>query len=93
MILPILNQNYPNPFNPFTKISYHLPARAHVELEIFDISGNPVTRLVDRVQDDGHYTVEWNGRDRWGEPLATGVYFCRLKADRQTVSRKMILIR
>jgi hypothetical protein len=88
-----LRQNYPNPFNPATTIVYFVPAKCHVLLEIFDVSGRRVACLVDRTQAQGRYTVEWNGRDPGGNAAGTGVYFYRLKAGKQTVSRKMVLLK
>jgi hypothetical protein len=92
--LPLtLYQNMPNPFNPATTIRYYLPAAAHVVVEIFDVSGRRVACPVNRRQDGGHHSVEWNGIDDAGMPVSSGVYFYRLIAGRQTLSRKMVLLR
>lgn len=89
----ILRQNHPNPFNPSTTISYFIPDDARVVLEIFDVAGKPVTRLVDTQQKPGHYTVRWNGLDRAGEQVKTGVYLYRLTYGKHVISRKMVLVR
>jgi len=92
--LPLtLYQNAPNPFNPVTTIRYYLPAAADVVLEIYDVSGRRVACPVNRRQDEGYHSVEWNGIDGAGVPVSSGVYFYRLIADRQTLSRKMVLLR
>ena len=88
-----LHQNYPNPFNPTTTLSYSIPAKCRVTLGIYDISGRCVARLVDAAQDKGSYKVEWSGRDGAGNPLASGVYFCRLASGTRTISKKMVLLR
>jgi hypothetical protein len=88
-----LSQNYPNPFNPATEISYYLPEKCRVVLEIFDISGRRVVKLVDRVQDRGEKSVRWEGRTGAGEKVSSGVYFCRLRAGKKVFSMKMILLK
>jgi hypothetical protein len=69
-----LFQNYPNPFNPTTTISYALPLRSIVQVEIFDVLGRRVARLVESIEETGYHSVEWNPR------VASGLYFCRLIA-------------
>ena len=88
-----LAQNCPNPFNPSTNISFNLPRRSHVVLEIFNILGQRVKSLLDETRSAGHYTVEWDGRDGSGHQAATGVYFYRIRTDQGTQSRKMLLVR
>ncbi len=75
-----LQQNYPNPFNPTTTIRYALPREARVSLQVFSILGQQVAELVKDVQGAGYYDVVWNGRNRDGLQVATGVYFYRLEA-------------
>lgn len=85
--------NYPNPFNPGTTISYFLPARLHVTLTVFSMSGQRIVTLVDGRQDAGLYAVTWDGRGPEGVPVATGVYFCRLTTERATLTQRMLLLR
>ena len=93
-VMPLrLNQNYPNPFNPSTSIRYYLPADEHVILEIFDVSGRRVARLLDRPEKKGHHVFEWNGRDQYDKPVSSGIYFYRLRAGKQSISKKMIILR
>jgi len=88
-----LYQNYPNPFNPSTRISYSLPEKAWVTLEIYDISGKRVVQLVDGEQERGSRAAEWNGTNARGDQVTSGVYFCRLTVDKKAISRKLILLR
>ncbi|HBC45989.1 MAG TPA: hypothetical protein DCZ43_02980 [candidate division Zixibacteria bacterium] len=88
-----LSQNYPNPFNPTTSISYGLPQNAHVKLEIFNIMGQKAITLVDEDQQAGYKKIIWDGRDRNGQPIASGIYFYRLKAGDTELVRKMSLIK
>ncbi|UCD19688.1 MAG: T9SS type A sorting domain-containing protein [candidate division WOR-3 bacterium] len=93
LIAVTLEQNHPNPFNPSTTIKYYLKERAHVILDIYDVSGKRIVCLVDREETNGSHVVEWNGRDERGNLVSTGVYFYRLTAGRVTRSRKMILVK
>jgi hypothetical protein len=89
-----LFQNYPNPFNPATTIAFDLPAGAHVSLEVFDITGQRVSTLVDQKLGTGRHTIRWNGISDAGHEVPTGVYLYRITtADGLTESRRMILLR
>lgn len=89
----MLFQNHPNPFNPVTTIRYSIPERCFVTLEIFDVSGRRVARLIEEEQPRGDYTFEWNGMEGSGGRAVSGVYLYRLKAGKQTLTRKMVLLR
>jgi hypothetical protein len=92
--LPLtLYQNSPNPFNPSTTIKYYLPEKCRVRLEIYDISGRRIASLVSGEQEKGRYAAEWNGKDDRGGSVVSGVYFYKLAAGKETISRKMVLIR
>ena len=81
----VLGQNFPNPFNPETWIPYRLAKDGFVTLTIYDQSGHSV-----RTNDVGHWiaavyesrskAIYWNGRNEFGEGVASGVYFYHLKA-------------
>ena len=74
-----LQQNYPNPFNSSTKISFSLPARQHVSLDIYSINSKHITTLINETKNAGNHTLLWNGTDG-GNPLPSGVYFSRFSA-------------
>jgi hypothetical protein len=88
-----LNQNYPNPFNAFTKIGYKISEDGHVSLKVFNISGQEVRTLVDSDRVIGEYEVLWDGRDTDDHDVASGLYFCRLKAGNSGETIKMLLVR
>lgn len=88
-----LEQNHPNPFNPSTTIRYYLPDQLPTRLEIYDVAGRRIVCLIDKMQGRGSYRAEWNGKDRLGNSVASGIYFCRLSAGRETLSRKMVLLK
>jgi|GEM_PF-2690465 len=80
--------NYPNPFNNSTKIQYNLPSGSFVTLAIFDIRGGLVKTLVRDDQPAGKHKIIFNA-----DELASGVYFCRLKAGEKTRQQKMLYIK
>jgi len=83
-----LKQNYPNPFNPTTMIEYHLPRANEVTLDIYNLRGQLVKRLVDGEQPAGVHTVTF---DAGG--LASGIYFYRLQTAGFTRTRKMLILK
>jgi hypothetical protein len=88
-----LFQNQPNPFKASTTISYEIPSTSQVRLEIFDVSGRMVSRLVDQAQPGGVYSVVWNGNDDSGRELAGGVYFYRLSTGNRELTHKMMFLK
>ena len=75
-----LQQNFPNPFNPSTTITYSLPTDCQVKLQVFDILGQEVATLVNNHNDAGIHKVIWNGKDRTGHTVASGIYIYRISA-------------
>jgi len=88
-----LEHNYPNPFSGQTTIRYALPEKANVELVIYDVLGREVRRLVDESNRAGQHEVTWDGRSASGQPLASGVYFYRLKAADFVETKSVHLVR
>jgi hypothetical protein len=89
-----LAQNIPNPFNPLTSISFSVPAPGrNVTLKVFDVSGRRVRTLLENAQVSGTRVVEWDGTDSRGHSVATGIYFYRLETEKESLTRKMILIK
>ena len=92
----VLAQNVPNPFNAFTTIPFEVPSSAKgfpVELTIYDMAGQKVQTLLRGEVSAGQTTVTWNGRDSFGRPVASGIYFYRLEARDLTDTRRMVLLR
>jgi hypothetical protein len=89
-----LMQNHPNPFNPTTTISYDVATAGYVTIEVYDVSGRLVRRLVNTHRDVGRYDVSWDGRDMNGSSVHTGVYFYRMSAPGyQSPAKKMLLLK
>jgi subtilisin family serine protease len=77
---PAFLPNYPNPFNSLTRIPFGLPSPSVVRLEVFDVLGQSVTVLLEDPLPGGWHEKDWNGTDRHGVPVASGVYLFRLSA-------------
>jgi hypothetical protein len=88
-----LYPNVPNPFNPTTRIRFALPQAGKVELDIFDVRGRRVCRLVDAWLEAGEHETSWDGRDGQGRNVASGVYFDALRTAAGVESRKLVLLR
>jgi subtilisin family serine protease len=88
-----LDQNYPNPFNPSTWIPFYLPQDGNARLTIYSVRGELVKVLRDRWYQEGAHSVRWDGRDRKGSRVASGVYFCVLRQNGIDQKMKMTLIR
>lgn len=86
-------QNYPNPFNPVTTIRYQLPEDVHVTLTVYNMLGQRVRTLVDDMQTAGYYSVQWDGTNRSGMTLSSGMYFYRIQAGRYNVVRTMLFMK
>lgn len=84
---------HPNPFNPATALTFELPARKKVTLEIFDLRGRLVKRLLKEDRESGYHVVQWRGRDEADRQVAAGVYLVRLKAGEKTQTQGITLVK
>jgi len=89
----MLYQNYPNPFNPTTEIKFELPRMASITLTVYNLLGREMRSLVDQTLPAGSHAVIWDGRDDYGQAVASGVYFYRLSSDAYSVRKKMLLLK
>ena len=90
--------NYPNPFNPETWIPYRLAHAADVQITIYNTRGTVVRRLDVGHQSAGFYTARaqaayWDGRNRHGESVASGLYFYQFRAGDYTALRRMVILK
>ncbi|MDP2303908.1 MAG: agmatine deiminase family protein [Ignavibacteria bacterium] len=81
-----LYQNYPNPFNPTTTISFQIPNEEFVSLKIYDILGNEIQTLLNKIVKPGIHNIQFEASS-----LASGIYFYILKTKENFNSKKMIL--
>jgi len=86
-----ISQNYPNPFNPVTEFSITLPSETKVSVEIYNITGQKVNTLVKGVLPAGNHTLIWDGTNKKGESVSSGIYFYRVAAGEYVVTKKMVL--
>jgi hypothetical protein len=84
---------YPNPFNPRVTVEFSLQVTGPVTLAIHDVMGRVVAKLVDGDRPAGSAAITWNGRDRSGAPVASGVYFARLQTANGVSRQKLVLAR
>ena len=89
----VLEQNYPNPFNPETEIRFQLPEDVHVTLSIYNMLGQRVCTLIDKQMQTGYHNIKWNGRDDFGNTVASGLYLYMIQAGKFTDVKKMVLMR
>ncbi len=84
-----LSQNYPNPFNPTTKINFALPLDSKVVLNVYDITGRQISTLINgELKTAGYYTVDFNAAG-----FASGLYIYRIQTEKESVSKKMVLVK
>jgi len=83
-----LKPNYPNPFNAQTTFEFELPGRQHVVLNLYNIQGQLVDRLVDASFEAGRHQVTYNANQ-----LSSGIYFARMQVDGALLTRKVVLLK
>ncbi|MEJ2614645.1 MAG: T9SS type A sorting domain-containing protein [Ignavibacteriaceae bacterium] len=83
-----LYQNQPNPFNPSTVIKYELPEETSVNIVIYNIIGEKVAELVNSFQRAGRHEIVWDAKY-----IASGIYFCRMKAGNFVSTKKLVLFK
>ena len=93
-----LLQNFPNPFNPETWIPYQLSEDSPVSVSIYDTTGLLIRTLPLGYQSAGFYNnrgraAYWDGRNAFGESVASGVYFYQLRAGNYTALRRMVILK
>ncbi|PKK84718.1 MAG: hypothetical protein CVT49_02520 [candidate division Zixibacteria bacterium HGW-Zixibacteria-1] len=88
-----LHQNYPNPFNPVTGIRFDIDRATQVELSVFNTLGQKVITLFDDHAAAGSYEVVWDGTNRTGQEVASGLYFYKLTTAESSETRKMLLVK
>jgi len=88
-----LSQNFPNPFNPSTTITYQLPIASFVSLKIYNLLGREVKELVNEFQVAGIKKVNWNGINKNGIPVNSGIYLYSLTCNSFLQTKKMLLIK
>ena len=88
-----LAQNAPNPFNPSTVIGFELNSDMPVRLTLYSATGQTIRELMSGSLRAGRHAVTWDGRDKAGLPVSSGLYFYRLEAGGQVQARRMLLLK
>ncbi len=88
-----VNLPYPNPFNPETEISYSLSEEQKVNISVYNIKGQKVKTLTEKVQDQGEHSITWHGKDDHGKDVSSGVYFFKLNIGKEKFYRKAVLLK
>jgi hypothetical protein len=85
--------NYPNPFNPITTLQYDIPEKSHVSLKIYDSLGRLIKTLVNETKESGYYSVTWDGTDDRGRRVPSAIYLYRLETERDSMIKRMLLLK
>jgi hypothetical protein len=88
-----LGKNSPNPFSAETSIDYSLNQAGNVRLSVYTLGGRLVTDLVDGHVEPGAHRAVWDGRDRFGREVSSGVYYYKIDTGGVSRSGKMIVLR
>ena len=86
----------PNPFRLGTEIAFAIPGRhgaMRVTVDVYDCGGYILARLMDDKKGPGEYRVTWDGTSASGRPVASGVYFCRLRWNGECLTSRLMAIR
>jgi|GEM_PF-2166043 hypothetical protein len=84
---------YPNPFNPQTCISYSLAEAGSVTLEIFNTKGQLIRTFAKTHNSGGYFEISWDGTDKSGQPVSSGVYLYRMSSGKYSASSKVMLVK
>jgi hypothetical protein len=88
-----LGASVPNPFRSATELSYTLPDGARHRLAVYDVQGREVAVLAEGEGAAGRRTLRWEGRDRHGAELPSGVYFIRFETSAQVEAQRVVIAR
>ncbi len=86
-------QNYPNPFNPTTNIRFDLKENNRVEINIYNIKGQLVKKLLDETLEKGHHSIAWTGINNHNRRVSSGIYFFKVIAGKESKIKKMLLLK
>ena len=89
----VLGFNYPNPFNSTTNIKYQLAEDSFVVLKIYNLMGQEIKTLVNEFKTAASYSILWNGKDKDGKDVVSGIYLYNIQAGDYTCAKKMAVMR
>ena len=93
-----IHQNYPNPFNPTTTIMYDIGLldglKQKVSISVYNLLGQHVTTLIENKDQIGQFKIQWDGTNKFGQQMSSGVYFIQLSTETGIVrNKKMMLLK
>ncbi len=88
-----VHDNYPNPFNPVTTIRFDLAEANRTKVTVWNILGQHVNTLYVGDLQAGSHKLHFNGMDRSGQALASGVYFYKVESGQFTATKKMMMLK
>ena len=88
-----LYQNYPNPFNPQTTIRFNLARPVQARIIVYNVLGQRVKTLADKMFNAGIHNIVWEGRSDFGHQVSSGLYFYKIEAGNYVQTRKCLLLR
>ena len=91
--LPIKLYCYPNPFNPVINISFALKKQQKIKVSIYNLKGERIKILCNRIYNIGNHSVNWNGTDSNNKKVSSGVYFYKFTTDEMNVIKKLMLLK
>ena len=87
-------QNYPNPFNLQTQIQFVLSQEADVTVKVFNILGKEINTIIEnQIMSAGLHSTEWNGKDKNGHVVPSGIYLYQVQAGNSVITKKMSLLK
>lgn len=87
-------QNYPNPFNLQTQIQFVLSQETDVTVKVFNILGREINTIVEnKILSAGLHSAEWNGKDKNGNVVPSGIYLYQVRAGSSVLTKKMSLLK
>lgn|GEM_PF-2354336 len=89
----VMLQPSPNPTRGWTTIRFATSLAHPIDLQVLDAAGRSVRHLLKDADGDGLQTASWDGRDDGGHPVASGIYFIRLRKDGGTTTNRLVLLR
>ena len=89
-----ISDNYPNPFNPSTNLDFSLPVNSDISFKVYSITGAEVYSHNQKDVSMGKYTLTWNGKDKYGRSLSSGIYLYEFRAgDKFHQTKKMTFLK
>lgn len=88
-----MEKPYPNPSTGRFMLGYQLPRAAHINISIYNVTGQLVKRLMDGTQSPGRHSIQWDGRDEAGAKAPTGIYLLRYRGADLSRTLKLVIMR